>query len=87
MQLTIPDTALSGLNAIVSRLNSVEGAEQTTAEEYLTARVEEILASYDASEVERVMQENAAFFQQAALLPASVQQQLRDLIAQASASS
>jgi hypothetical protein len=86
MQLTISTDKLSGLNAIVSRLNSVEGDEQTTAEAYLAARVEEILASYDASEVERVMQENAAFFQQAATLPAEIQQQLRDLIAAASAS-
>jgi hypothetical protein len=87
MQITIGPSKLSGLNAIVSRLNSVEGAEQTTAEAYLTERIHEILSSYDASEVARVMQENAAFFQQAALLPASVQQQLRDLIASASASS
>jgi len=87
MTLTIDPSKLSGLNAIVSRLNSVENAEQITAEAYLLDRIHEILSSYDASEVERVMQENAAFFQQAALLPASVQQQLRDLIAQASASS
>jgi len=79
MQITIGPSKLSGLNA-------VEGAEQVTAEAYLTARVEEILASYDASEVERVMQENAAFFQQAALLPTSVQQQLKDLIASYSVS-
>ncbi len=85
MQLTIDPSKLNGLTAIVARLNAAEGAEQTTPEAYLQARVEEILASYDASEVERVMQENAAFFQQAALLPAEVQQQLRDLIASASA--
>jgi len=85
MQLTIDPSKLSGLTAIVSRLNAVEGAEQTTPEAYLQQRVEEILASYDASEVERVMQENATFFQQAALLPAEIQQQLRDLIASASA--
>jgi hypothetical protein len=86
MTLTIDSSKLSGLNAIVARLNAVEGAEQVTAEAYLTARVEEILASYDSAEVERVMQENAAFFQQAATLPAEIQQQLRDLIAAASAS-
>jgi hypothetical protein len=85
MTLTIDPSKLSGLNAIVSRLNSVEGAEQITPEAYLQSRVEEILASYDASEVERVMAENAAFFQQAALLPAEVQQQLRDMIASYSA--
>lgn len=87
MQLTIDPSKLNGLNAIVTRANSVEGAEQITAEAYLQSRVEEILASYDASEVERVMQENEDAFRAAALLPASVQQQLRDLIAQASASS
>ena len=86
MTITIPAEKLSGLNAIVARLNAVEGAEQITPEAYLIARVEEILSSYDAAEVERVMQENAAFFQQAATLPAEIQQQLRDLIAAASAS-
>jgi len=87
MQLTIDPFKLSGLNAIVSRLNSVEGAEQTTPEAYLQTRVEEILASYDNSEVDRTMKENEDAFRAAALLPAEVQQQLRDLIASASASS
>ena len=85
MTLTIDPSKLSGLNAIVARLNSVEGAEQVTAEAYLTARVEEILASYDASEVERVKEENVSFFDLAALLPPEVQQQLRDLSASHSA--
>jgi hypothetical protein len=47
--------------------------------------VEEILSSYDAAEVERTMRENEDAFRAAALLPAEVQQQLRDLIAAASA--
>jgi hypothetical protein len=85
MTLSIDPSKLSGLNAIVSRANSVEGAEQTTPEAYLQARVEEVLASYDAAEVQRVMQENEDAFRAAALLPADVQQQLRDLIAQHSA--
>jgi hypothetical protein len=85
MTLTIDSSKLNGLNAIVARLNSVEGAKQITPEAYLQQRVEEVLASYNANEVERVMAENVAFFQQAALLPAEVQQQLRNLIAQASA--
>jgi len=86
MQLTIDPSKLSGLNAIVSRLNSVEGAEQITPEAYLKTRVEEILASYDNSEVERTMKENEDAFRAAALLPSEVQQQLRNLIASASAS-
>jgi hypothetical protein len=85
MTLTIDPSKLSGLNAIVARANAVEGAEQTTPEAYLLARVKEILASYDAQEVERVMRENEDAFRAAALLPADVQQQLRDLIAQHSA--
>jgi len=85
MQLTIDPSKLNGLNAIVARLNAVEGAEQITPEAYLVARVEEILASYDAAEVQRVMQENASFFEKAALLPPEVQQQLRDLISTNSA--
>ena len=87
MQLTISPDKLNGLNAIVSRANAAEGAEQTTPEAYLTARVEEILASYSSAEVERTMKENEDAFRAAALLPAEVQQQLRDLIASASASS
>jgi len=87
MQLTIDPSKLSGLNAIVTRLNAVEGAEHITPEAYLQQRVEEILASYSASEVERTMRDNEDAFRAAALLPAEVQQQLRDLIASASASS
>lgn len=87
MQLTIDTSKLSGLNAIVSRANAAEGAEPTTPEAYLLARVEEILDSYTAAEVERVMRDNESAFRAAALLPAEVQQQLRDLIASASASS
>ena len=85
MTLTIDPSKLNGLNAIVARLNAAEGAEQTTPEAYLQARVEEILSSYDAAEIQRVMQENEDAFRAAALLPAEVQQQLRDLIAQHSA--
>jgi hypothetical protein len=85
MTLTIDPSKLSGLTAIVARLNAAEGAEQITAEAYLQARVEEILSSYDAAEIQRVMQENEDAFRAAALLPAEVQQQLRDLIAQHSA--
>lgn len=87
MNLSISPDKLSGLNAIVARLNAVEGAEPTTPEAYLLARVEEVLASYDAAEVQRTMRENEDAFRAAALLPAEVQQQLRDLIAQHSAQS
>jgi hypothetical protein len=82
MQLTIDPSKLSGLNAIVSRANSVEGAEQTTPEAYLLARVEEVLASYDAAEVERVKAENASFFDLAAQLPAEAQEQIKALVQQ-----
>jgi hypothetical protein len=86
MQITIDPSKLSGLNAIVARLNAVENAEQVTAEAYLTERINEILSSYTQQEVERTMRENEDAFRAAALLPSSVQQQLRDLIAAASAS-
>jgi hypothetical protein len=82
MQLTIDPSKLSGLNAIVARLNSVEGAEQATPEAYLLARVEEVLASYDAAEVERVKQENAAFFELAATLPSDKQEQIKTFVQQ-----
>jgi hypothetical protein len=82
MQLTIDPDKLSGLNAIVARLNAVEGVEQTTPEAYLLARVEEILASYAAQEVDRVKAENAAFFELAATLPSEKQEQLKALVQQ-----
>jgi hypothetical protein len=59
MQLTIDPSKLSGLTAIVSRLNSVEGAEQTTPEAYLLARCHEILDSYTQQELDRVKAEAA----------------------------
>ena len=82
MTLTIDPSKLNGLNAIVARLNAVEAAEQTTPEAYLLARVEEILASYDAQEVDRVKAENAAFFELAATLPSEKQEQLKALVQQ-----
>jgi hypothetical protein len=85
MNLTIDPSKLNGLTAIVARLNAVEAAEQITPEAYLLARCHEILDSYTQQEVERTMRENEDAFRAAALLPADVQQQLRDLIAQHSA--
>jgi hypothetical protein len=82
MQLTIDPSKLNGLNAIVSRANAVEGAEQITPEAYLLARVNEILDSYTQQEVERVKQENAAFFELAATLPSEKQEQLKALVQQ-----
>jgi hypothetical protein len=82
MQLTIDPSKLSGLTAIVSRANAAEGAEPTTPEAYLLARVEEILASYAAQEVDRVKAENAAFFELAATLPSDKQEQLKALVQQ-----
>jgi hypothetical protein len=82
MQLTIDDSKLNGLTAIVSRANAVEGAEQTTPEAYLQTRVEEILASYDSAEVERIKQENQAFYDLAATLPTDKQEQLKALVQQ-----
>jgi hypothetical protein len=82
VNLTIDPSKLSGLNAIVARLNSVEGAEQTTPEAYLLARVNEILDSYTQQEVDRVKAENAAFFELAATLPSDKQEQLKALVQQ-----
>jgi hypothetical protein len=82
MQLTIDPSKLSGLTAIVARLNSVEGADQTTPEAYLLARVNEILDSYTASELEKIKAENASFFDLAASLPAEAQEQVKALVQQ-----
>ena len=82
MTLTIDPSKLSGLNAIVARLNAVEGAEQITAEAYLTARCNEILDSYTASELQKIKEENASFFDLAASLPAEAQEQIKALVQQ-----
>lgn len=86
MQLTIDPSKLSGLTAIVARLNAAENAEQITPEAYLLARVNEILDSYTAQEVERVKQDNAAFFDLAAQLPADKQEQIKQLVQQLASS-
>jgi hypothetical protein len=82
MQLTISPSKLSGLNAIVARLNSVDGAEQTTPEAYLLARVNEILDSYTQQELQRIKEEAAPLFDLAATLPADKQEQLKALVQQ-----
>jgi hypothetical protein len=82
MQLTIDPSKLSGLTAIVSRLNSVEGTEQITPEAYLTARCNEILDSYTAQEVAKIKEDNASFFDLAATLPAEAQEQVKALVQQ-----
>jgi hypothetical protein len=82
MQLTIDPLKLSGLNAIVARLNSAEGAEQTTPEAYLHARVTEILDSYTQQEVERIKAEAAPLFDLAATLPVAAQEQIKALVQQ-----
>lgn len=79
MNLVIDDSKLSGLNAIAAR-------ENTTPEAYLTARIDEVLASYTSAEIERVKAENAAFFDLAAQLPAEKQEQLKAIVQQLAAS-
>ena len=82
MTLTIDPSKLSGLTAIVARLNSVEGAEQITAEAYLLARCHEILDSYTQQEVDRVKAEAAPLFDLAATLPVEAQEQIKALVQQ-----
>lgn len=82
MQITIDDSKLSGLIALVSRANAVEGADQTTPEVYLTDRINDLLSSYDKQEIDRVKAENAAFFDLAATLPTDKQEQLKVLVQQ-----
>jgi hypothetical protein len=82
MQITIDDSKLTGLIALVSRANAVEGAEQITPDAYLTARINELLVSYDQQEIDRVKAENAAFFDLAATLPSDKQEQLKALVQQ-----
>jgi len=86
MQLTIDPDKLSGLNAIVARLNAVEGVEQTTPEAYLLARCHEILDSYTQQELDRVKAEAAPLFDLAATLPVEAQEQVMALVQQLSQS-
>lgn len=82
MNIIIDQSKLVGLNAIVARLNSAENAEQTTAENYLVARVNEMLDSYTAQEIERIKEENVQLFNLAATLPPDSQEQIKNLIQQ-----
>ena len=82
MTLNLDPSKLNGLNAIVARINSAEGAEQITPEAYLLARVEEILASYTESEIQKIKEENASFFDLAATLPVEAQEQVKALVQQ-----
>lgn len=82
MNLSISPDKLSGLTAIVTRANAVEGAEQTTPEAYLLARVEEILSSYDQQELQRIKAEAAPLFDLAATLPVEAQEQIKALVQQ-----
>lgn len=82
MQLTIDPSKLSGLNAIVARLNAVEGAEPTTPEAYLLQRINEILDSYSQQELDRIKAEAAPLFDLAAQLPADKQEQIKALVQQ-----
>lgn len=82
MQITIDSTRLSGLQAIVARVNATEGVEPTTPEAYLTERVHDLLDSYANQELERIKAKNAAFFNIAASLPPAAQEQVKNLIQQ-----
>ena len=87
MNLTIDQLKLNGLNAIVARLNSVENAEQTTVKDDLVARINEILDSYTAQEIERIKIEKVDLFNLAATLPSDAQEQVKNLIQQLAQSS
>lgn len=82
MNLIIDQSKLGGLNAIVARLNSAENAEQITAENYIVARINEMLDSYTAQEIERIKEENVQLFNLAATLPPDSQEQVKNLIQQ-----
>ena len=82
MQITIDESKLNGLIALVTRANAVEGAVHTTPEVYLTARINDLLSSYDQQEIDRIKTENAEFFNLAATLPINKQEQLKALVQQ-----
>jgi hypothetical protein len=80
MNLTINDAKTDGLNAVVARLNAIEGAEQISPEQYLTERVNEILDAYNAQEIERVKAENAEYFNLAANLSPEKREQIKNFV-------
>jgi hypothetical protein len=82
MNLIIDDSKTASLISIVNRANAEEGATQTTPEQFLTDRVNAILASFDDFEANRIKQENAEFIEMAVRLPADKQEQLKALVQQ-----
>ena len=81
MTISIEPSKLAALNAIVARHNE-EAEESITAENYLAARVNEILDSYSTAEVERIKAEAESLFNLAAQLPVEAQEQVKALIQQ-----
>lgn len=75
MTITIDDSKTKGLVALAARQNP-----PVTPEDYLTARVEDILSSYDAAEVQRIKDENDQFFALAAQLPQADQDEVRTIV-------
>jgi len=81
MTISIEPSKLAALNAIVARHNE-EAEESITAENYLAARVNEILDSYATAELERIKAEAESLFNLAAQLPVEAQEQVKALIQQ-----
>lgn len=81
MTITIDESRLNGLNAILTKLNapsenpSLSAAEVITAEQYLTDRVNDMLASYDAQLIVELKKQYDDVITVAANLPAEKQQQ------------
>lgn len=93
MNITISDSKLNGLNAIIAKINAAAEAAATeeapavltTAEGYLTARVEDMLVSYDWQLIEDAKRQYDEVVTLAATLSPEKQAQLISMVQQLAA--
>lgn len=71
--LTIPTEALPAVSAIAARANQ-------STEDYVAARVADLFEDWRKSEIQRLKDENRAFFDKAAELPEAAQERVRQFV-------
>lgn len=61
-------------------LMDIANSANLSPEEYLTARINDVLDSYDQQYIEKIKKQNEEFFNLAATLPQDKQEQLKQIV-------
>ena len=80
MNIEIDDSKMNGLNAIVEKWNAQGDVPSTTPQAYLSARIDEMLASYDAQLITAKKEQFADVINLAATLDEAKKQQLVEFV-------